>query len=100
MRGGGETATTSADLGNRVVRSLCREIPSQCGCCSSCLLRRQGLLALGLEDQTQYGVLSEIREAENANLPAAGRHRNPFKATYLQAMKYQVDNLKSDAPKR
>ena len=72
-----------------------REIPSQCGCCSSCLLRRQGLLALGLEDQTQYGVLSEIREAENANLPAAGRHRNPFKATYLQAMKYQVDNLRA-----
>lgn len=31
-----------------------REIPLQCGYCSSCLLRRQALAILGVEDQTAY----------------------------------------------
>jgi 7-cyano-7-deazaguanine synthase in queuosine biosynthesis len=72
-----------------------REIPSQCGCCSSCLLRRQALLALRLEDRTQYGVLSEMRDIENAKLLPLGNHRRPFKASHLQAMQYQVDRLKA-----
>ncbi len=30
--------------------------PAQCGCCSSCLLRRQALLANGIVDQTTYAL--------------------------------------------
>ena len=33
---------------------LHREVPSQCGGCSSCLLRKQGLLAAGVQDDTGY----------------------------------------------
>jgi 7-cyano-7-deazaguanine synthase in queuosine biosynthesis len=72
-----------------------REIPAQCGCCSSCLLRRQGLLALGLGDQTTYGVISEMCDRENTTLPSPGSRRRPFKASHLQAMQYQVNSLRA-----
>ncbi|MGK7941619.1 MAG: 7-cyano-7-deazaguanine synthase [Crocosphaera sp.] len=32
------------------------ENPSQCGCCSSCLLRKQALAAAGIKDKTTYVV--------------------------------------------
>jgi 7-cyano-7-deazaguanine synthase in queuosine biosynthesis len=72
-----------------------REIPSQCGCCSSCLLRRQALLALGLEDRTQYGVLCEVQDIENAKLHPPSNPRRPFKTSHLQAMQHQVNTLRA-----
>jgi len=33
---------------------LHRDVPSQCGSCSSCLLRKQGLHAAGVQDDTRY----------------------------------------------
>jgi hypothetical protein len=42
-----------------------RKTPSQCGICSSCLLRRQALLAAGILDETPY---------INADLRSQGSH--------------------------
>jgi hypothetical protein len=59
-------ATTSCD---RPQRALQR--PVQCGCCSSCLLRRQALDAAGMIDRTTYWKQNIISEANvNSFLPA------------------------------
>lgn len=61
---------------------LHREKPMQCGLCSSCLLRRQALAVLGIEDKTRY-------------VSTHGTHSPSLNDTHLQAMLYQVNKLKS-----
>ncbi len=43
--------------------------PTQCGYCSSCLLRRQALTAANMEDKTPYIVLYEERQDKDRSLP-------------------------------
>ena len=69
-----------------------RERPRQCGCCSSCLLRRQALIEAGLADHTPYGVLAEREDQPHHD---QDKPRRPFSSTHLQAMLYQVDHLRS-----
>lgn len=64
---------------------LHREQPMQCGCCSSCLLRRQALAILGIEDQTPYVVTS---------VHSHDRSRGLSHSNHLRAMLYQVDSLR------
>ncbi len=59
-----------------------REEHIQCGCCSSCLLRRQALAANGIQDQTQY-VVSD------------GRPVRPEDRKHLEAMLQQVGVLQA-----
>lgn len=42
--------------------------PSQCGYCSSCLLRRQSLAAVGIEDKTKYIVFEEKQSNKERSL--------------------------------
>jgi len=65
---------------------LHRERPIQCGCCSSCLLRRQALAALGIEDRTEYLVTSHQAYVSS---------NRSFDSNHLRAMLYQVDILRS-----
>ena len=55
---------------------------TQCGYCSSCLLRRQSLAAAGFEDGTKYVITH--------NRPSKPKDRLHFRA-----MQYQVDKLRS-----
>jgi len=68
-----------------------KDIPIQCGFCSSCLLRRQALAAGCNKDETIYAI--------NKNLSVKQRHKLHFKA-----MQYQLENLRmiieSDDPWR
>jgi len=57
-----------------------RKVPSQCGSCSSCILRRQALVAAGIEDRTKY-VIQE--ESDNS---ASGTH-------FINGMIHQVNTL-------
>ncbi|WP_336622309.1 7-cyano-7-deazaguanine synthase [Chlorogloeopsis sp. ULAP01] len=45
-----------------------RQQPVQCGYCSSCLLRRQALAAIGIEDKTRYVVLHGNRPVGDSSL--------------------------------
>lgn len=65
---------------------LHRQKPMQCGLCSSCLLRRQSLTVLGVEDRADY--------VATAPHPYEGQTR-PFDTTHLQAMIFQADALRS-----
>jgi hypothetical protein len=62
-----------------------REIPMQCGYCSSCLLRRQALATLDVEDPTPYIATTE---------PLDGREHRPSDGDYLRAMLSQVASLR------
>jgi 7-cyano-7-deazaguanine synthase in queuosine biosynthesis len=62
-----------------------REHPMQCGYCSSCLLRRQALAALDVEDPTPYTATTE---------PLDGRGHRPSDGDYLRAMLFQVASLR------
>ncbi|MBP1466279.1 7-cyano-7-deazaguanine synthase [Candidatus Chloroploca sp. M-50] len=63
---------------------LHREVPSQCGVCSSCILRKQSLLAAGVQDETKY-LFPSIPE-EQGYRPSIGNH--------LRAMLWQVQVLR------
>ncbi len=63
-----------------------RERLTQCGCCSSCLLRRQALAVQRIEDQTPYVIL-------NAHL--RGKISKPSYGDHLRAMRDQVHSLHS-----
>ncbi len=63
-----------------------REQPMQCGCCSSCLMRRQALAVLGIKDQTPYVVTSAYSQ---------GRICQPSDGDHLRAMLDQVKSLRS-----
>lgn len=63
---------------------LHRDVPSQCGSCSSCLLRKQGLLAAGVSDDTSY--LFPSTKEERPYRPSIGNH--------LRAMLWQVRVLR------
>jgi len=52
----------------------------QCGWCSSCILRRQALAAVGIRDNTRY-VVTHVRQAQEQE------------TSHLQAMLHQVDVL-------
>jgi 7-cyano-7-deazaguanine synthase in queuosine biosynthesis len=56
-------------------------LPIQCGRCSSCLLRRQALAAVGIDDPTPYAVMA-----------ALWRHQ-PADGDFLRAMAHQVRTL-------
>jgi len=45
-----------------------RQIPVQCGYCSSCLLRRQALVAANIDDKTSYVVLHGQRQVKEPSL--------------------------------
>ena len=60
---------------------LHREKPMQCGYCSSCLLRRQALAVLGVEDKTPY-------------VATHGTRPRTLDSSHLRAMLYQVDKLR------
>ncbi|BAU09665.1 hypothetical protein LEP3755_01370 [Leptolyngbya sp. NIES-3755] len=45
-----------------------RRHPVQCGYCSSCILRRQALVASGIEDRTQYIVPHGMRPAGDSTV--------------------------------
>jgi 7-cyano-7-deazaguanine synthase in queuosine biosynthesis len=67
-----------------------RQRPSQCGYCSSCLLRRQALAASKIKDETRYVILHGKRPAADPSV-------------YLRHMLYQVGTLRglldtSDCP--
>ena len=64
---------------------LHREQPMQCGCCSSCLLRRQALAVLGIEDQTPYIVTAAHSD---------DRARGLSHSNHLRAMLSQVNSLR------
>lgn len=60
-----------------------RKHPMQCGYCSSCLLRRQALATVGVQDPTLYLVMAPFRNSESP----------PQKEDYLQVMLHQVASL-------
>jgi len=59
---------------------LPREPGRQCGCCTSCLLRRQALTAAGIADRTPYAVL-------------ASGYSPDYKELHLKAMLQQIATL-------
>jgi hypothetical protein len=59
-----------------------RQHPMQCGYCSSCILRRQAILASGLTDNTQYVVSHGERKTKNID-------------SHLKSMLDQISTLKS-----
>lgn len=65
---------------------LRREHPMQCGLCSSCLLRRQALAVLGVEDAASY-VATSARSGDGT--------ARPLDTTHLKAMLFQVRDLRS-----
>lgn len=81
---------TSLDATDLVYNTLScdqrrREQPTQCGCCSSCLLRRQALAASGVEIQQAYFIPSAY---------AQDRIYNPSDGDQLRAMLDQVATLR------
>jgi 7-cyano-7-deazaguanine synthase in queuosine biosynthesis len=60
-----------------------RKKVSQCGCCSSCLLRRQALAAQDIEDETRY-VSKEL----------LNKRKSWPEDKYYNAMNFQVENLR------
>jgi len=62
-----------------------RRKPSQCGYCSSCLLRRQALAAQGIADRTPYLVTALSNS----------RRMLPDDSLHLRAMLSQVDDLRN-----
>ncbi len=79
----------------------------QCGCCSSCLLRRQALITAGVHDATPYGVLEGLHPNPLSSHPwpdsrLHGRSAQPsvvrpgssFQSNHLRAMLRQVETLK------
>jgi hypothetical protein len=80
----------------------------QCGCCSSCLLRRQALITAGVHDDTRYGVLQSLYPGPlssdgwlvSSAQGGVGQHfaERPvpyFRPNHLRAMLRQVETLKS-----
>ncbi|GHO98873.1 hypothetical protein KSF_089210 [Reticulibacter mediterranei] len=63
-----------------------RDHPQQCGYCSSCLLRRQALAALKVEDPTQY-VITTLLSSERTIRPSDG--------DYLRAMHAQIETFRT-----
>jgi 7-cyano-7-deazaguanine synthase in queuosine biosynthesis len=59
-----------------------RRDPMQCGYCSSCLLRRQAIAALGKDDRTNY-LVTEL-----------SRRQKKYYRTHLVAMLAQVNTLR------
>ena len=59
-----------------------KDQPSQCGFCSSCLLRRQSLATQGIEDKTQY-VITHGNEPQSDSI------------IHLRAMLHQVEVLRT-----
>jgi len=64
---------------------LRHEHPMQCGLCSSCLLRRQSLAVLGVEDPDNY-VATAHRDY--------GQDSQSFDTSHLRAMVSQVETLR------
>lgn len=62
-----------------------RRKPSQCGYCSSCLLRRQALAAQEITDRTQYII------TDSASL----RKKEPEDSLHLRAMLSQVEDMRT-----
>jgi hypothetical protein len=60
-----------------------RRRPSQCGYCSSCLLRRQAIAVSGIEERTSYQILVSKE-----------RKRQKTDGAHLRAMLAQVDMLR------
>lgn len=58
-----------------------RSSPSQCGYCTSCLLRRQSLLAAGISDKTKYVLEEGDPTRENLKAP-------------INAMLFQVEKIR------
>lgn len=71
------TATISCD-------SRHRSWPTQCGYCSSCLLRRQAIAAQGVIDQTPYQITSTLRN----------KRKHSYGAHY-RAMMAQVNQMRT-----
>jgi hypothetical protein len=63
-----------------------RDHPQQCGYCSSCLLRRQALAALKVEDPTPY-VITALSPSERTLQPSDG--------DYLRAMHAQIETFRA-----
>ncbi len=61
-----------------------RKQTTECGRCSSCLLRRQAFVAAGLDDQTRY--LTQIERGEALN--------RLLEKSHLPAMLFQVNQLR------
>jgi len=61
-----------------------RKQPTQCGYCSSCLLRRQTLAFHGVVDQTRYQIIE-----------GADRQRRPEDSAHYYAMLAQVDTMRT-----
>lgn len=59
-----------------------RQQPTQCGYCSSCILRKQAVIASGLTDKTQYVVPHSGKRIEKSDL-------------HMKTMLHQVSTLKS-----
>ncbi len=59
-----------------------KDQPSQCGFCSSCLLRRQSLATQGIEDKTEYVITHGIEPQTDSGL-------------HLRAMLHQVEVLRT-----
>ncbi len=62
-----------------------RKQTTECGRCSSCVLRRQALCAVGIDDHTGYLVHIETDEALNRLM----------RSSHLPAMLFQVSQLRS-----
>lgn len=77
-----QAGSTDLIFGTITCDHLHRERPMQCGLCSSCLLRRQALAVIGIEDKTRY-------------VSTHGTRSHILNDTHLQAMLYQVNKLKS-----
>lgn len=61
-----------------------RAYTTQCGYCSSCLLRRQAIAVSGVSDKTGYQITDNPK-----------RTRKPEDATHYRAMLAQVDTMKT-----
>jgi len=73
--------TISCDSRRRETNS-----PTQCGFCSSCLLRRQALASNNIADPTRYMITTATTQ---------GRNLSPNASSHLRAMLQQVVTLRS-----
>lgn len=64
---------------------LHRNVPNQCGSCSSCILRKQSLFAAGVPDETKY-LWPPSNHKKYSHHPSIGNH--------LRAMLWQVQTLR------
>ncbi len=75
-------------VGAERVTMSCDSMPyvskHQCGCCSSCLLRRIALTASG-SDLSRYAILNDFYETGEAQ---------PHKGDYLRLMNHQINQLR------